>query len=437
MTALDLRADVCDAPGTFARFHMRVLLAFAGAVLIIAACGGHDASGLFVPPAGDTADGGSTSGGSSGAASSGNGSSGASSSSTGGSTSGGSSSGSSTSSSGSSGCANQDATDHDGDGFSSKDGDCNDCDPGINPGAFDVPGNGKDDDCSGTADDDVACDGALALASTDPLDGAKALGLCKKTTSDAKTWGVLSARYILPDGTALSGHSEGLGLLDKFGANTPTSGARALGLSTGAARAPGQAGFVDPSGDDKGYTHAVPVGYTARTPAGCTTALGAPHDGVALELKIRVPTNAHSFAFNTNLFTYDFAQYVCTQFNDVFVVLQTPAPPGLADANIVFDAANGPVSVDSADLLQVCGPQTAGGKTFACPHGASALTGTSFETHAATDWLATRSPVTPGTTVTLLFATWDSGDGVLDTTVLVDGFAWSTNPVEKTVTAPK
>src|SRR5262245_485529 len=57
------------------------------------------------------------------------------------------------------GCAFQDSVDHDGDGFSFTDGDCNDCDPSANPGAFDVAGNGVDEDCSGTPDDEPAnCD---------------------------------------------------------------------------------------------------------------------------------------------------------------------------------------------------------------------------------------------------------------------------------------
>src|SRR5258708_4876851 len=50
------------------------------------------------------------------------------------------------------GCRWFDGTDHDGDGFSAQDGDCNDCDPNMNPGAYDVDKNGLDEDCSGVAD---------------------------------------------------------------------------------------------------------------------------------------------------------------------------------------------------------------------------------------------------------------------------------------------
>lgn len=52
-------------------------------------------------------------------------------------------------------------TDDDGDGFSENQGDCNDADASINPGAIDIPGDGIDQDCDGvdpvdpnTVDDD-------------------------------------------------------------------------------------------------------------------------------------------------------------------------------------------------------------------------------------------------------------------------------------------
>ena len=41
----------------------------------------------------------------------------------------------------------------------------------------------------------------------------------------------------------------------------------------------------------------------------------------------------------------------------------------------------------------------------------------------------------PGQNITLHFAIWDSGDGVLDSTVLIDNFAFDVNPAD-TETAP-
>ncbi len=74
---------------------------------------------------------------------------------------------------------------------------------------------------------------------------------------------------------------------------------------------------------------------------------------------------------------------------------------------------------------------------YACPSGPAALGGTGFETHGATGWLETSAPVTPGSTTTLFLAVWDSGDGVLDSTVILDGFAWSTAAVSTPATLPK
>ena len=48
----------------------------------------------------------------------------------------------------------------------------------------------------------------------------------------------------------------------------------------------------------------------------------------------------------------------------------------------------------------------------------------------ATGWLKTVVDIGPelrGKNITLLFAVWDGGDGVLDSTALIDNLAWSTN----------
>jgi hypothetical protein len=44
---------------------------------------------------------------------------------------------------------------------------------------------------------------------------------------------------------------------------------------------------------------------------------------------------------------------------------------------------------------------------------------------AATGWLHTTAPVEGGSIITLRFAIWDSGDGILDSLALIDNFNWS------------
>lgn len=350
-------------------------------------------------------------------------------------------------------CAFADSTDHDGDGYSFVDGDCNDCDPNVNPGAFDAlddrgAPNGVDEDCDGVADDEpIGCDVGLPLEGPDPLMGARAIGLCRKAepaaTGKDKTWGVLRAQWVLPDG-APERDPVSHGILPNFGVNGPQEGAAMLALSSGTARDPQQPGYHDIYGYNKSYVSGTPAGYPKESPACKGVVTGEAHDGAGLLLTIRVPTNARSFTFNENFFTYEYPEFICDKFNDFFVAILEPTAPGVPDGNISFDQDGNAISVNNS-LLQVCVSQSAGNtvkRFFPCPLGAASLFGTGFDGHAATGWLETRAPVTPGSEITLLFTIWDSEDGIFDSTVLIDGFNWSIGegsgtPTTEPVPAPK
>lgn len=350
-------------------------------------------------------------------------------------------------------CASGPDDDADGDGFTPSQGDCNDCDPRMNPGAYDYPGNGIDENCSGVADDETAaCDVGLSITGDNPEDAARALGICRKAS--VGSWGLLSAKWVLADGTTTSKGPSGAfpsctaptvvpnpdqrGILSKFGARTtPQQGSSMLALSSGKARDSAGGAAADRNFD--GCTSsAMPQGFPRKSPM-CTTQAEPTDkrafDPIALELSLRVPTNARSFAFDLNVFTSDFPDYVCREFNDYFAALLWSNASGLpADRNLAIDAQTGTMGPNTP-LLRVCTKVTAGGIEFPCPLGPDALQGTGYEGKAATGWLRATSPVLPGETIVLRFAIWDSFDALFDTTVLLDRFQWSEGSA-KAVTLP-
>jgi hypothetical protein len=248
----------------------------------------------------------------------------------------------------------------------------------------------------------------------------------------------------------------GHGFLSGFGANVKVrAGERMLGLSSGTARSPDDPGYQDVGGFSKGYTCNNPMGFPKESPACLGSVTGEPNDPTGVEVKVRAPSNAHGFSFDFDFFTYEWPGFICSTYNDFFVAILSPIPMGQLDGNISFDSMGNPVSVNNASL-EVCGcdgnppnPCLAGGKTFSCALGDTDLIGTGFgfdssgsgfaEDHGSTGWLQTKAPVEPGKEITLRWAVYDSGDGVLDTTTLIDNWKWlatpgitvGTNPVPK------
>jgi hypothetical protein len=280
-----------------------------------------------------------------------------------------------------------------------------------------------------------SCDEGLALGDLNPLNGAAALELCDLATAESP--GIVSASYGPIDfATAfdqLSNSAVGVGLLDDFGPNVvPQRGARMLALSSGTARAPNDPGYNSPVGFDKGYASAFPAGLPYEMPACPGVTSAQPHDSAALRLTLRAPTSAHSFSFRFKFHTYDYPSFTCSSFNDWFVALLDPAP--VSGPNIVFDAAGNPATVNSKGFIQICETQPTGLGLYDCISTAE-LVGTGFDAQAATPWLYTEAPVEPGGTITLTFGIFDAGDGVLDSTVLLDDFRWSARVVASPATS--
>jgi len=370
--------------------------------------------------------------------------------------------GDSTSSTGSGGGGANDCSvlppdkDNDGDGYTEIDGDCHDCDPKINPGAIEVPtrpddmGNypqPMDENCNGVIDEaPPICDTDLLLDSKEPLDAAKAIGLCDF---------VKSAKWVLADGTPISTDAAkltafhlGHGILSRFGTNNnPLEGARMLMLSSGTARNKEDGESIYRS-FDKNYTSNGPFGFPKLSPMCPSVKSGVPHDSTGLEIELDVPTNATAASFDFQFFSYAWPDYVCTEFSDYFVAFVEPFPMGQTDGNIAFDGNMNPVGVNFGGMLACSCPDSplnpcsAGGIAFECKLGTDPLAGTPFEsdlanpgwTHGSTGWLRSMMPVTPGGNIRIRFVTYDSGDGNLDSSTLIDNWQWYDNfvPIPKT-----
>jgi hypothetical protein len=251
-----------------------------------------------------------------------------------------------------------------------------------------------------------SCDKDLILNPADPLDYAKAIGMCK---------GVLSAEWLKPDRTNVP-NPLGRGILSGFGSNVnPQEGAKLLAISTGTARDKDDPGYMSPDlGYDAGYTSGVPLGFPKERPSCPAVVHGVAHDGIGLRVSLSVPLSATGFSFDVKFYFADYPQFLCSEFNDFSVVIMTPIPAGQGDGNIVYDSQRLPIDVNS-NFVEVC---------QGCALGINDLVGTGFENHGGTGWLEVKAPVQPGSTIELFFVTWDSGDGSYDSTTLIDNFRW-------------
>lgn len=338
---------------------------------------------------------------------------------------------------------NSATTDCDSDGWTVADGDC--CDSfgacgaapdKVNPGAFEVPANGVDDNCNSLVDaadtlDVRACDTALPTNSTDAKEYARALGVCRDTTETAplpqRTWGLIDARLLQADGSPLQ-FSAAASIRTSFGAQLlPMEGRSVVVLSTGIASdgtqtnpgpnggpvntsIPHASGGVDIQ--SCGLPYCISDWFAAPNPPlklanrlpeapGCqagTVGVNVANDSVMLVLRLRAPTNARAFQFNGYFLSSEYPEYVCTLFNDQLVALvDTPggAPAGAPnppDKNLMTYAAQGqrwPVGINVArgtPLFKVCQPQAQSPACWdpdvsaaSCANGPGELTGTGFE----------------------------------------------------------
>lgn len=291
--------------------------------------------------------------------------------------------------------------------------------------------NSVDDDCDGKVDNGMYdCDASLNISSKDPMDYARALGLCMN---------VVSVDLLKPDGTS-NPNINSNSLMNAFGSVIkPHAGNFMLGLSSGKVENP-----VKSTSFDQGTSSAAPGDWygangnkypSSPSCGGGSGMTGSANDCVMLKIVVKVPDNARSFSLDFYFLTIEYPGYICTQYNDFFVALldsaYTNADPALqnpADKNLGRDANNNPVGVNlaPAGLFKQCTNTSGGSWSVNSCIGTNELQGTGFEKSGGTGWLTLRGNVVPGETITLRLAIWDLGDHVLDSMVLLDNFLWAT-----------
>ncbi len=320
--------------------------------------------------------------------------------------------------------------DQDLDGYTPAQGDCDDCNKAINPGAIQIANDPVD----------YACDGTPGVVQTS----------CDLTVSGMRDATSLVSAFDQCDprffkGAMLVGPSDPRArkAVRKYGVVKTRSGQTMALISSGIAADKSDPDFVSGVSTTLNYTN------TYSNPA--PDLLAAPdcsmasqptevNDYTELLVKLKAPTNANSFSFDFQFFSREYPVYVCTQFNDEFLVLQESANEFAKPTNIAFDMQKNPVTVNSG-FFTVCTNDDSKPQTQHCTMPVSGINGTGFEDGnstpgGSTGWLTTTSPVTPGEDITLHFIVFDEGDHILDSSALIDNFQWSATSIDKPVTIP-
>ena len=285
--------------------------------------------------------------------------------------------------------------DNDRDGYTASEGDCNDASSLIGPAAIEIAGNGIDDDCDGVIDEPLAdCDEKLS-GRVDAMSLAASLGQC-------------DPKFLT--GASFQGPSDmrARAVVSEFGIIKPKAGSSMVLLSTGRAVDKLSPGYVSPqSGTDLGFgNHArQPRALPGRGPG---LRHGPASDGERLHRVGREAKRADerlSFSFNFQFFSAEYPEFVCTSYNDEFLVeLEAPNEIAARDQHLVRRRQE-PDHRQQRLLHRVHELEQAADQALHAR--VTEITGTGYEDASgaepiggSTGWLTTTAPVTPGEEIT-------------------------------------
>jgi hypothetical protein len=300
--------------------------------------------------------------------------------------------------------------DNDGDGWTRGEGDCDDSQFGVNPGAYDDPENGVDDNCDTIMDTPIRdCDcGPMPtlIEGLDMCDPAFLIG----TSTNSYAPNAAQGRAVRQDygnpGNALS----------------PRYGCSFTLLGTGP---------IEPSIANCGQRQPGTDLYGGGLIGMCSTTEPDPSpegsdgalicDTQQIVLQLQAPTNAVGFSFDFIYLSAEYPEWVGEGFNDTFyAILERPSSG--ERVNISFDDYGAEIEVDNAFFEDP--PVTDVGGTGYTDMAAGQRCGSS------TGWLRTAWEIEPGEVFHLTFSIHDEGDGIYDSLVILDNFQWSIEPVE-------
>ncbi len=304
----------------------------------------------------------------------------------------------------------------------------------VDSGDIDCAADPMNPDCMCTIPDHVACDNGV----TDPF---KAMGL--NCPGEPQVNAVAAG-----DGGAIGVRSN-FGLGGVFNAR---EGSQSAVIGSGLVA---DLNFVTPQGDDDGGpTHCndilggspdpgpnLPAPIKINRAGGdCTMGQGVgsgdcsgtiqgqfdqggnAYDYTELRFTLQVPPDVTSFSYDFAFFSVEYPYYFGSPFNDMYIGwLESEKWTG----NISFDQNGNPISLNAGFL------------EFKDDNGNTpALAGTCMRQHAGTNWLTTTAGVTPGETITVVFAIFDLSDPILDSYAFIDNFKWGCEPTGKPQTMP-